>query len=69
MKITFDETTSCNEWIHKELLESLTGEVINKATEERAYNVKLLVNGVELEPKFFNDIVNNIDKGGPLHGQ
>ena len=62
MKITFEESLSTKEWIHKELMTSLTGEVIDKAMKERAYDVKLLVNGVELEPKFFNNIVNNIEK-------
>ena len=60
MKITFDETLSRKEWIHRELMESLTDEVISKAANDRFYEVKLLVNGIELEPNFFNDLVNNI---------
>ena len=62
MRITFDETLSNKEWIHKELLNSLPYDVINKARKDKYYEVKLLVNGIELEPKFFNDIVNGIDK-------
>ena len=62
MKITFDETLSRNEWLHRELMNSLTGEVITKASEDRFYEVKLLVNGIELEPQLFNKIVNNIEK-------
>lgn len=62
MKITFDETLSRKEWIHRELMESLTDEVISNAANDRFYEVKLLVNGIELEPNFFNDLVNNIEK-------
>lgn len=62
MRITFEEVLSKKEWIHSELLNSLDGDTINEATKEGAYEVKLLVNGKELEPKFFNDLVNNIEK-------
>ena len=62
MKITFDETLSRKEWLHRELLNSLTGDIIEKATEDRFYDVKLLVNGVELEPTIYNDLVGGIEK-------
>jgi len=62
MRITFEDTNSRKEWIHTELLNSLDGDTIMNAREEGAYEVKLLVNGKELEPKFFNDLVNNIEK-------
>mgnify|MGYP003544360237 CR=1 FL=1 len=62
MRITFRETLSRKEWIHKELMESLTGDIITKASEDQFYDVKLLVNGVELEPAFYNRLVNNIEK-------
>jgi ferritin-like metal-binding protein YciE len=62
MKITFEETLSRKEWLHKELMESLTGDIIAKASEDQFYDVKLLVNGVELEPAFYNKLVNNIEK-------
>lgn len=62
MKITFEETLSRKEWLHKELMESLTGDIIEKASEDQFYDVKLLVNGVELEPTFYNRLVNNIEK-------
>lgn len=61
MKITFKEALSRKEWIHRELMNSLTGDIIEKAMEDEFYDVKLLVNGVELEPKFYNDILNNIE--------
>jgi len=62
MKITFEEILSAKKWLHKELLESLNGDIITKASEDRFYDVKLLVNGVELEPTFYNKIVTNIEK-------
>lgn len=62
MKITFEEVLSEKEWLHLELMTSLTGEVIDKARKDSFYDVKLLVNGTELEPEMFNTIVNNIDK-------
>lgn len=62
MKITFEEVLSRKEWLHTELMNSLTGDLITQASEDRFYNVKLLVNGVELEPQLFNKIVNNIEK-------
>ena len=62
MKITFKETLSRKEWLHKELMESLTGDVITKASEDQFYDVKLLVNGIELEPSFYNKLVGNIEK-------
>lgn len=62
MKITFKELLNGKEFIHHELLQSLTGEVIDKALEKECYDVKFLVNGVELEPKFFNNVFNNIEK-------
>lgn len=61
MKITFEELLSRKEWLHTELLNSLNGDLITKASEDGFYQVKLLVNGVELEPKLFNKIVNNIE--------
>jgi hypothetical protein len=62
MKITFEEALSRKEWLHTELMNSLTGDLITQASEDRFYDVKLLVNGVELEPELFNKIVNNIEK-------
>ena len=62
MKITFEETSSRKQWIHKELLHSLDFDTINNTKNDAAYDVKLLVNGKELEPKFFNYLVENINK-------
>lgn len=60
MKIKFEEIKSRQLWIHKELLHSLDGDTISKAKEEAAFDVKILVNGSELEPKFLNDLVHNM---------
>lgn len=62
MKITFEEILRGKEWLHAEMLRSLTGDLIDKAINDGFYDIKLLVNGVELEPIMFNDIVNNIDE-------
>lgn len=62
MRITLEETLSTKDWLHAELMNSLTVDLINKAHEDRFYEVKLLVNGVELEPQLFNKIVNNIER-------
>jgi len=43
-------------------MESLTGDIITKASEDQFYDVKLLVNGIELEPVFYNKLVSNIEK-------
>jgi hypothetical protein len=62
MKITFEEVLSTKEWLHTELMNSLTGDLITKASEDGFYEVKLLVNEVEFEPQLFNKIMNNIEK-------
>ncbi len=61
MKITFEEILADNEWIHVELLNSLPGEVVTKAQLDRFYDVKLLVNGIELEPVIYNKLISGID--------
>lgn len=62
MKITFDEINHEKKWIHSELLNSLTHEVIEAAQDDQYYDVKLLVNGIELEPVFFNSLMSGISK-------
>lgn len=62
MKIKVEDILSEREWLHKELLNSLPHDIIIQGAEVGFYDVKLLVNGVELEPKFYNDLVNNIEK-------
>lgn len=62
MKITFQEVLGRKEWIHEVLLNSLTGEIIAKAAKDQYYDVKLLVNDIELEPTLFNQIMNNVEK-------
>lgn len=62
MKIKFEEVLSNKDWIHKELMHSLTGDIIEKAKKDEFYDVKLLVNGIEIEPSLFNHIMNNVEK-------
>lgn len=62
MKITFEDILSKKQWLHKELLNSLTGEVMTKTEEDQFFDVKLLVNNIELEPQVLNKIINNIEK-------
>ena len=57
MKITFEELLSKKEWLHSELLNSLPHEIVSKASEDQFYDVKLVINGVEVEPKMYNDIM------------
>jgi hypothetical protein len=62
MKITFDDTINKRDWLHSCLLSSLTTEAINSGIETRSYEVKLLVNGIELEPTHLNDLLTNVEK-------
>ena len=62
MKVTFQEVLSRKTWLQKEMLNSLTGDIITKASEDQFYDVKLLINGIEIEPNIFNDIMNGIEK-------
>ena len=62
MRISFREALSRKEWLHKELMQSLNGETIAKAIEDQYFDVKLLVNGVEIEPSFYNNLIDKIDE-------
>ncbi len=62
MKLTVEQLLSRDNWLHHELIRSLSFEIIEKAKEDGFYDIKLLVNGVELEPDFYNDLVCNIEK-------
>ena len=46
MKVTFQEVLSRKTWLQKEMLNSLTGDNITKASEDQFYDVKLLINGI-----------------------
>lgn len=62
MRITFDDTVNKKDWLHRCLLSSLTAEAIDSGMPERAYEVKLLVNNLELEPHILKDLIENIEK-------
>jgi Zn-dependent oligopeptidase len=62
MKIKFDEIlANKKDWLHQELLASATNEVIDLAKEKAEYDVKLLINGIEVEPKLLTKIIENLD--------
>ena len=62
MKILIEELLNSKTWLHSELLSSLTTDLIDKSLKDGFYEIKLLVNDVVVEPKMFNDLVNNIGK-------
>lgn len=62
MRITFDQIIERKEWLHREILSSMTPELIEKAAKDRFYDVTLLLNGIEVDTNLFNDILNNIEK-------
>jgi len=62
MRITFDQIIERKEWLHREILSSMTPELIEKAANDRFYDVTLFLNGIEVDTNLFNDILNNIEK-------
>lgn len=63
MKISYKEILSKKEWLHSVILSSnLPDEVYEKTKGDDFFDVKLVINGIELEPKFLNDLMNNIEK-------
>lgn len=64
MKITFEEALSRKTWLQKELTQSLTDECFNvkEALDKQEWDVKLVVNGVEVEPVWFNSIMTKLDE-------
>lgn len=60
MKITFKELISRRRWLHTELFESLPMDILAKIAEDDSFDIKIVVNGIELEPKLFDDLVENI---------
>lgn len=62
MLITFEDTLNKRDWLHSCLLNSLTFEAIESGEKTRTYEVKLLVNGIELEPTTLNTLLSNVEK-------
>lgn len=54
MKISFQDAIHKNDLLHIALMNCLTPEVIESAREAEEYDVKLVVNGVELDPTTLN---------------
>ena len=49
MKIKFEEIKKRKQWIHRELLRSLDNDTINNARSKGEFDVKIVVNGTELD--------------------
>lgn len=62
MKLTFEDVINAKDWLTMELAQSLTGDIITDASEKKEYEVKLLVNGVELEPTLFEEVFRDMGK-------
>ncbi len=62
MKLTFKELLSRSEHLHDEVTSSVPDEVWGKLGEDKFYDVKLVINGIECEPRIYNKIIKNFDK-------
>jgi ribosome biogenesis GTPase A len=54
MKIPFKDAIGKNDLLHIALMNCLTPEVIDSAREKEEYEVRLVVNGVDLDPTTLN---------------
>lgn len=61
MKITFDETLKRNKFLHAEIMNSVPPEALKAGEKDRCFDVKLIINGFECEPRYLNDIWSKID--------
>ena len=65
MEITSKELLEEKNWLNSEILSSLTNEVFEKVKSIDGvfhYDIKLLVNGIELEPKLLKDLLENVEE-------
>lgn len=63
MKITFDQLTNTNrDWLCANIMDSVPREVIDKVMSERFFEIKLVINGVEVDPRRLNDIHANVER-------
>lgn len=62
MKVKFRDLKQGHSWVHDELFSSMPVEVIDKANAEGEFDIKLVVNGIDLDPKLLNYVLNNIEK-------
>lgn len=64
MKITFEEALARKTWLTKELMRSLNDECFNvkEALDKQEWDVKLVVNGVCVEPIWFNSIITKLEE-------
>lgn len=62
MVITLAELVGNKEnWLHSEILKSITPELIESASETKQINVQLLINNTALEPKLLEDLFSNLE--------
>lgn len=63
MKITFKEALSGKTWLQKELMQSLSDECFDTLEPNQDWwDVKLVVNGVDVEPVWFNSIMTKLEE-------
>lgn len=63
MKITFEEALSRKTWLQKELMQSLSDDCFKTLEPNQDWwDVKLVVNGVEVEPVWFNSIMTKLEE-------
>jgi len=62
MKIQFKDIVRNPEWLQREILNSITTELINEGHKTGEVDVKLLINGVELEPMLLTTIFNKLEE-------
>ena len=62
MKVKFEDLKQGHSWVHDELFSSMSSEVINKAHEVGEFDIKLVVNGIDIDPKLLNYVINNIEE-------
>ncbi len=58
MKLNIEEILSKKELLHREIIRSFDN---IPSLQDGTYEIKLLINGVEKEPKLLNDLLNNIE--------
>jgi hypothetical protein len=62
MIITWKSLLNENTWLNACIMDSLTNECIESGCEKKQYEVKLLVNGIEIEPKLLEKLILNVVK-------
>ena len=62
MKISYDELFEKKHLgLYSEILSSIPKNIIDKLSDDRVLDVKLLIDDIEVDPTMLNDIIDNID--------